>query len=410
MSSDLAISVQGLGKCYQIYEKPRDRLLQMLFRNRRYYREFHALNEITFDLKQGECLGIVGKNGAGKSTLLQLLCGTLTPTTGTMNVKGRIAALLELGAGFNPEFSGRENVYLSATVLGLSKDEIDARYDEIVAFSGIGNFIDQPVKTYSSGMYVRLAFSVATSIDPDILIIDEALSVGDGEFARKSFDRIMDMKAKGATVLFCSHSMYHIEAICSCALWLDGGRAMMFDQPSKVTTAFSNSLLIEESLKKAAPEVSEKSEPSQQLAAQARIDRIVASADGITANRLNLRSRESDLYIQVFFSSDPAMPSPTVAFGMETSAGVSVSSAGSLYDDAVLQRNPDGSGMVELFFPKIPLMRGMYRISIYLACERMLHVYDHAVYCIELDVSHTGIEQGVVFLPRQWRYTEPEVS
>lgn len=410
MSSDLAISVQGLGKCYQIYEKPRDRLLQMLFRNRRYYREFHALNEITFDLKQGECLGIVGKNGAGKSTLLQLLCGTLTPTTGTMNVKGRIAALLELGAGFNPEFSGRENVYLSATVLGLSKDEIDARYDEIVAFSGIGNFIDQPVKTYSSGMYVRLAFSVATSIDPDILIIDEALSVGDGEFARKSFDRIMDMKAKGATVLFCSHSMYHIEAICSCALWLDGGRAMMFDQPSKVTTAFSNSLLIEESLKKAAPEVSEKSEPQQQLAAQARIDRIVASADGITANRLNLRSRESDLYIQVFFSSDPSMPSPTVAFGMETSAGVSVSSAGSLYDDAVLQRNPDGSGMVELFFPKIPLMRGMYRISIYLACERMLHVYDHAVYCIELDVSHTGIEQGVVFLPRQWRYTEPEVS
>lgn len=403
MSSDRTISVHNLGKCYQMYENPRDRLLQMLFRGRRqYYREFWALQEVSFKLGRGEVLGIVGRNGAGKSTLLQLVCGTLSPTVGSVEVRGRVAALLELGAGFNPEFSGRENVYLSATVMGLSKDEIDQRYDEIVAFSGIGDFIDQPVKTYSSGMYVRLAFSVATSVEPDILIIDEALSVGDGAFARQSFDRIMNLKERGATILFCSHSMYHIEAICNRALWLDAGQVVMMDAPSKVATAFSNAVMmgdaqgqVEQATVSAATEAP--------MAGQARIDRIIATADGVTANHLYVRSRESDLSVQVFFSSDPDMPAPTVAFGLESKAGISVSSAGSLYDGVVVQRNPDGSGVVELFFPAIPLMRGSYRMSVYLACERMLHVYDHAVYCIELEVSHTGIEQGVVFLPHQWR-------
>lgn len=403
MSSDTTISVHNLGKCYQMYENPRDRLLQMFFRGRRqYYREFWALQEISFNLGRGEVLGIVGRNGAGKSTLLQLVCGTLSPTVGSVEVRGRVAALLELGAGFNPEFSGRENVYLSATVMGLSKDEIDQRYDEIVAFSGIRDFIDQPVKTYSSGMYVRLAFSVATSVEPDILIIDEALSVGDGAFARQSFDRIMNLKERGATILFCSHSMYHIEAICNRALWLDAGRIMMMDEPSKVATAFSNAVMmgdaqgqVEQATVSAATEAP--------MVGQARIDRIIATADGVTANHLYVRSRESDLSVQVFFSSDPDMPAPTVAFGLESKAGISVSSAGSLYDGVVVQRNPDGSGVVELFFPAIPLMRGSYRMSVYLACERMLHVYDHAVYCIELEVSHTGIEQGVVFLPHQWR-------
>ena len=166
MSSDIAINLSGLGKCYQLYNSPHERLLQMLARGRKqYYREFWALQDVSLQLGRGESLGVVGRNGAGKSTLLQLICGTLNPTTGTCTVNGRVAALLELGAGFNPEFSGRENVQLSATVLGLTQDEIGSRYDDIVRFSGIADFIDQPVKTYSSGMYVRLAFSVATSVD-----------------------------------------------------------------------------------------------------------------------------------------------------------------------------------------------------------------------------------------------------
>ncbi|MBN2645382.1 MAG: ABC transporter ATP-binding protein [Desulfuromonadaceae bacterium] len=402
MSSEPIVRLTHLGKYYHIYDKPRDRLLQMLVRGRRQlFREFRALDDVNLDVFPGEVIGIIGKNGAGKSTLLQLICGTLTPTTGEVEVKGRVAALLELGAGFNPEFSGRENVYLSAIVSGMTRDEIDQRYADIVAFSGIGDFIDQPVKTYSSGMYVRLAFSVAINVDPDILVIDEALSVGDGEFSRKSFDRIMALKDAGKTILFCSHSMYHIEAICNRALWLDAGRVMMIDTPPKVTTAFNNAVLLAQDLPP--DDKDDRATVGTNLAGQARIDQIVASSDGVVANRLHLRSRESDLSVQVFFTSDPAIPVPTVAFGLETISGISVSSAGSRYDGAVVLRQPDGTGMVELSFPAIPLMRGSYRMSIYLACERMIHIYDHALYCVELEVSHMGIEQGVVFLPHQWK-------
>lgn len=400
----VAVNLRNLSKCYHIYDKPRDRLLQMLFgKKRKYYREFWALKDVSFELKRGETLGIVGRNGAGKSTLLQLLCGTLNPTGGKVTVNGRVAALLELGAGFNPEFTGRENVYLNAAVLGLSREEIDTRYDAIVAFSGIGEFINQPVKTYSSGMYVRLAFSVATSVEPDILIIDEALSVGDGEFARKSFDRIMELKEAGTILLFCSHSMFHIEALCNQVIWLDCGNVMMIGGSESVVSAYNASLAAsKETLPPQHQGAGDATSAAVVVAGQAHIDRIEASADGITAKCLKIRSCESDLSIQVSFSSDPKLPAPTIAFGLETKAGISVSSAGSLYDGVLLQRSPDGSGMAELLLPKIPLMRGSYRLSVYLACERMIHVYDHATYCIELEVYHPSIEQGVVFLPHQW--------
>jgi lipopolysaccharide transport system ATP-binding protein len=183
-----------------------------------------------------------GHNGAGKSTLLQILSGTLSPSTGDLQVNGRVAALLELGAGFNPEFTGRENLLLNGPLLGLSRAQLAERLQDIIDFSGIGDFIEQPVKTYSSGMFVRLAFSLATSVDPDILVIDEALSVGDGEFSRKSFDRILALRDAGTTILFCSHSMYQIESLCSRALWLDHGRARQFGRPAVVATAYQEHL------------------------------------------------------------------------------------------------------------------------------------------------------------------------
>ena len=197
-SNDIAISVSNLSKCYQIYDNPRDRLKQFVMpRIRRvagkpqkqYFREFWALKEVSFDISKGEVVGIIGRNGSGKSTLLQMFCGTLNPTSGNVQTHGRIAALLELGSGFNPEFTGRENVYMNAAVLGLSKDEIDSRYDEIAMFADIGDFIEQPVKTYSSGMVVRLAFAVASCVDPEILVVDEALAVGDSVFQAKCFRR-----------------------------------------------------------------------------------------------------------------------------------------------------------------------------------------------------------------------------
>ena len=193
MSFDIAIKIQNLSKCYQIYEKPQDRLKQSIFGRVRnilgksdkvFFREFWALKGVSFEVKKGETVGIVGRNGSGKSTLLQLICGTLNPSSGKIEVNGRVAALLELGSGFNPEFNGRENVYLNAALLGLNKDEIDRKYGDIVAFADIGDFIDQPVKTYSSGMMVRLAFSVIAHVDADILIVDEALAVGDAVFTQ----------------------------------------------------------------------------------------------------------------------------------------------------------------------------------------------------------------------------------
>ncbi|HEY0588238.1 MAG TPA: ABC transporter ATP-binding protein [Pseudoduganella sp.] len=235
MHSDIAIKVEHLSKCFQIYDRPRDRLKQMLARNRKqYFREFWALRDVSFEIKRGETVGIVGRNGSGKSTLLQIICGTLTPTKGGVQTYGRIAALLELGSGFNPEFNGRENVYMNAAVLGLERDEIDARFDEIVAFADIGDFIEQPVKTYSSGMMVRLAFAVAINVDPEILIVDEALSVGDELFQRKCFSRIEAIRAQGATILFVSHSGGTVVDLCDRAILMDAGENLAIGAPKQI--------------------------------------------------------------------------------------------------------------------------------------------------------------------------------
>jgi len=215
MSSEIVLKVENIGKRYEIYEVPHHRLLQTLLRGRKqFYKEFWALRDVSFEVKKGECLGIIGRNGCGKSTLLQIIAGTLAPTTGSVSVNGKIAALLELGSGFNPEFTGRENVYMNGAIMGLSKAEMDQKFDEIAAFADIGEFIDQPVKIYSSGMYVRLAFAAAINVDPDILIIDEALSVGDELFQRKCFSRIEAIKSSGATILFVSHSGGTIVELC----------------------------------------------------------------------------------------------------------------------------------------------------------------------------------------------------
>jgi lipopolysaccharide transport system ATP-binding protein len=235
---DVTISVRGVSKRYEIYDRPRDRLLQMLVRGRRqYFREFWALRDISFEVRRGQSVGIIGRNGSGKSTLLQLICGTLNPTEGQIEVNGRIAALLELGAGFNPEFTGRENVFMAAKLLGLTQAETEARYDQIVAFADIGEFIDQPVKTYSSGMYVRLAFAVNAHVDADVLIIDEALAVGDAFFTQKCM-RYLRGFMKTGTLLFVSHDTASVQSLCSKALWLDKGRLKLSSAAKEVTEAY----------------------------------------------------------------------------------------------------------------------------------------------------------------------------
>ncbi len=232
MSSDIAIQVDNLSKRYEIYPAPRERLKQFVLpplqdllgrEQRQYFKEFWALKDVSFEVAKGEAVGIIGRNGSGKSTLLQMIAGTLTPTTGAVQVNGRVAALLELGSGFNPEFSGRDNVFMNGSILGLSQEEIAARFDEIAAFADIGEFIEQPVKTYSSGMLMRLAFAVSVCVDPDILIVDEALAVGDMAFMFKCMKRLEVLTQSGTTLLFVSHDIGAIKAFCQRAVYLTKG-------------------------------------------------------------------------------------------------------------------------------------------------------------------------------------------
>jgi lipopolysaccharide transport system ATP-binding protein len=242
MSSEIAISVQGLSKCYHVYEKPHDRLKQYIvprlqgavgLQRKQYFREYWALKDVSFEIRKGETVGIVGRNGSGKSTLLQMICNTLNPTGGSITTHGRVAALLELGSGFNPEFTGRENVFLNAAVLGLTEEQTRARFADIVAFADIGDFIEQPVKTYSSGMMLRLAFAVIAHVDADVLVVDEALSVGDAFFTQKCMRFLRSFMERG-TILFVSHDTASVMSLCNRAIWLEQGQVQEEGSPKEI--------------------------------------------------------------------------------------------------------------------------------------------------------------------------------
>lgn len=241
------ISVKNVTKTYRLYDSHTDRVKEAFHPLRRkYHRPFNALEDISFDVKKGKPLGIIGRNGSGKSTLLQVLCGILQPTSGSVEVGGRISALLELGAGFNPEFTGRENVYINGAILGLKKDEIDARFDSIARFADIGDFIDQPVKTYSSGMYVRLAFAIAINVEPDILVVDEALAVGDIYFQHKCMHRMRELLKGGTTVVFVTHDMTAVKSLCSEAILLQGGMIAARGTAEEIVEEYCRRVIVEE--------------------------------------------------------------------------------------------------------------------------------------------------------------------
>jgi lipopolysaccharide transport system ATP-binding protein len=230
-----SVEFHGVSKCYAIYDTPGDRLKELVTLHRRKrHRDFWALRDVSFQVRRGETFCIIGENGSGKSTLLQLVAGILQPTSGAIGVHGRVAALLELGAGFNPEFSGRANVYLNGAILGLTTRQMDERYDEIESFADIGDFINQPVKTYSSGMVVRLAFAVAIHVDPEILLVDEALAVGDAGFRQRSMRKVHELRTRGVTIVFVSHAVGDVKAIGDRALWLDHGRLADLGDPGQV--------------------------------------------------------------------------------------------------------------------------------------------------------------------------------
>jgi lipopolysaccharide transport system ATP-binding protein len=422
----IAIEVEGAGKSYRMYAHPSDRLKQAIFRRRRYYTEFEALEKVDFRLRRGEAMGIVGVNGAGKSTLLQLIAGTVQPSRGSVRTRGRVAALLELGSGFNPEFTGRENIYLNAATLGLSKREIDERLNAIIEFSGVGPHIDQPVKTYSSGMYVRLAFSIATSVDPDVLIIDEALSVGDGAFRRRSFDRIMQIKEGGTTILFCSHSLYQVEVFCDRALWLHRGRVQQLGKVHEVLRPYQDFLDAYANDINALPFAASGSTGLEDrlpdataldlhaVAAaprgEARIQSIQVRLDGKQGTELHGVSLASRLEVDMAFVSDPSLPTPSAALVLSSESGKILGSCLSVTQGVVFERGPEGAGVVRVAVDRIPLNRGRYRVGVYLFCERGIHGYGMLDPAAHINLDHVGAEQGAWLLNGAWGSGDPDSS
>lgn len=321
MMNNTAIKIENLSKVYKLYDNPIDSLKEALhpFR-KKYHRDFYALRDISFEVKKGDNLGIVGRNGAGKSTLLKILTRVLTPSSGNLTVNGKVSSLLELGTGFNPEFTGIENIYFSSTIMGYSKEEIDNKLDDIISFADIGNFINQPVKTYSSGMYVRVAFAVAINVDPDILIVDEALSVGDAYFQFKCMNKMKSLIASGKTLIFVSHDPTAIKTICKSAILLDNGRIIDRGEPKEVID-FYNGLILKdthqgdselrlEKLKKLQLEIKDNNKKEQSIITATNTDKKEVSKDNdiIDDSSRNIFTGEVELIsVKVFNELDKAI-------------------------------------------------------------------------------------------------------
>jgi lipopolysaccharide transport system ATP-binding protein len=434
MSSDIAIKIENLRKCYHVYERPRDRLLQLFFRrHRRYYREFWALKDISFEVKKGETVGIVGRNGSGKSTLLQIICGILVPTDGKVETQGRIAALLELGSGFNPEFTGRENIYMNAAILGICRQEIEERFDSILAFADIGEFIDQPVKNYSSGMALRLAFAVQAQIDPDILIVDEALAVGDARFQAKCFERLRQLKENGTSILLVTHSGEQIVTHCSRAVLLESGCLREVGEPRKVMNHYMDILFGREKMEPfPLPLQAEDFTPSPASSRLNYSEDVYSShplynpheyrwGDGaatimdfyIAANGqeiLNSVPSGAKITLEVAIRFNLQVINPILGFNLKTKEGITLCGSNSALLDCEELRSTGKAGSIVIAFLSFEnrLTSGDYFISIGIASRHGEEIipHDRRYDSIHLVVSQTESVMGLVDLGLDMEITE----
>ncbi|PCE67661.1 ABC transporter ATP-binding protein [Salinivibrio sp. YCSC6] len=385
---ELAIKIDHLTKSYQIYSKPRDRLLQMICRNgKQLYKEFSALSDVSFSVNKGDSVGVLGHNGAGKSTLLQIITGVLTPTSGDVKTDGRIAALLELGAGFNPEFTGKENVFMSAAILGLSTKEIKEKYDDILKFAEIGDFIHRPVKTYSSGMYVRLAFAVAVHTDPEILIVDEALAVGDIRFQMKCIQYMQSLKEKGTTILFVSHSPEQVKRFCNKAIWLDGGKLVQQGSSSKVCDMYKDHMA-----RKNIP-VQENEEGHLTLPARILATRLESKEFHLGATlRLSIEYEVIDEEINgllvgaAIYTSDR-----TYVFGPNTCL------------DKFEIPYKKGRYHLQYVIPSLPLLPGSYTFDVGIFTDQGLVSLDFLTSVQEFTVFDDYNNEGLVYIKHEWK-------
>ncbi|BFO57361.1 MULTISPECIES: ABC transporter ATP-binding protein [Comamonadaceae] len=418
--SSTVLRVKNLGKEYRIYASPRQRL-KSLITGRSRHRSHWALKDVSFELRRGQCIGVIGDNGAGKSSLLKLLAGTLQPSTGSIERVGRVTAILELGAGFHPDFSGRDNLYFGGSLIGIDRETMQRLEPEIVEFSELGHALDRPVKTYSSGMAVRLAFALVTAVQPDVLIIDEALAVGDQHFQKKCVDRIMAFREAGCTILFCSHSPYHIRHLCDVALWLKDGSVEQFGPTEPVLAAYDLHTRLRDGASQGEALQVESALPAAGLApgvppaVQGPDRKHVASGDAGSACIVSvdvqdlaepegdrpgmLQSKDLVVSIVVRGRGDER---PNIGFMIEQSRGVGITSLGTHEEGAEPVRLEDGSWRSVLTFPELPLHTGDYVISVYLFDETGLVVYDEWFQFLHFHFSFPKPMPGLVRLPHRW--------
>jgi lipopolysaccharide transport system ATP-binding protein len=417
MSSELLIHMDGAAKSYPQRPRPARELMARLWGSSHAQHHRYALQPMDLELRRGEAVGIVGLNGAGKSTLLQLAAGVLSPNQGRVTLSGRVAALLELGSAFDPEASGWDNIGLYAATLGLPGGFIEAQREAIIDFSGLRECIHAPVKSYSTGMQVRLAFSVATAVEPDVLIIDEALSVGDGVFAKRSFDRVMALRQKGAALLLSSHALFHIDLFCERTLWLHQGQLRAFGDTASVLPRYREFLdrlgtgesdsappktLSPEQMKPLPAvdadilmfELAEDRDPAQLLGAR-------VFYNGVQGAELSGLAGSGVLSVEFDIRASAMEISPRAAFVLSTETGRILGSALSP-SGAFRPMGPDGRGMLRFEWSQPPLNRGRYRLGVYLLCGQARYVYAWSDPHAHLEISHDGPHQGALLIPGQW--------
>lgn len=394
-----SLEVRNLTKSYRIYQSPSDRLREMILR-RPCHSVFHALQDVNFTVGKGENFGIIGENGAGKSTLLKILARTLKPTSGNFVVKGRTAALLELGAGFNPELSGEENIYLTAYLLGLSKNEIDEKKGEVIFFSELGDFIRRPVKTYSSGMSMRLAFSIATCVNPDVLIVDEALSVGDQSFQKKCIDRMMEFKEQGKTILFCSHALYLVQELCGRALWLRQGRIAHIGDAPKVINAYNDWMREKDAGLNVGSRLSHAPAAVTGEGKKIWLESIrITDGDGREIEMAGT-GQEVCLRMRVRLRNGAEPPKGYVGFGLNRNDEEPVYGVSTKIDGQAPLDFMDGLEVC-LRFPSFSLLAGQYYFLGVLMDEHALHIFDQQRSRM-LSVEDIRGEFGIVKLAHTW--------
>ncbi len=388
---EIAVRAIGLTKQYRLYRRPADRLIEIVTGRSR-AKTFTALDNVTFDIARGEAVGVIGQNGAGKSTLLKLLAGVTQPTTGSLAVTGSIASILELGTGFHPEFSGRDNALLNATILGLSAAEVKERLPEIIEFAELGHFIDQPVKTYSSGMYMRLAFSVAVCVDPDILIVDEALAVGDGHFQKKCIDKIRDFQLRGKTILFCSHALAYITSVCRRAIWLDHGKVMNDGPGIEVIRAYED-FIVQLNVEHGAPESSGGATPVRIVSLE------VEDASG--RSRKQFRHGE-EIVVRMRVQSTSSQQPVHLLVGVNRPADGFQCFSVATRDDGIVPLNGSREYDVRLSFFDVPLLQGEYSVVAFAGDENAMTVFDSKTIPDAFSMIEETAQVGVIAVRHRW--------